>query len=212
MECKNELDVENNIIIEKNNIPKTSSKSLEDIINLDDIINYISSSLYSIIQNNKIMKIKQSRGSNEPFYSKKIPVLSLNKYLVRIMKYTESENNTLIVSYLYIKKLIKIENFILGINNVYRLLLGAVILAKKVLEDIRYENSYYCNIGGITNSELNQIEYSLFSRLDFNLNLKMEEVNIVYEEIYKSLSNARLEEIFNKKDINDNVNNKNDNI
>lgn len=47
------------------------------------------------------------------------------------MKYTECENNTLIVAYLYIMKLIEKENFVLGVNNAYRLLLGAVVLAKK---------------------------------------------------------------------------------
>ena len=68
-------------------------------------------------------------------------------------------------------KLIKKENFVLGINNVYRLLLGSVVLAKKVLEDMNLYNSYYCNIGGISNGELNLIEYSLFTRIDFDVNL-----------------------------------------
>ena len=121
MEYKNEQHVENSIINENEYLQKICSKSLEDIINKDDIINFISSNLYSIIHNNKKLKKKQSRGENEPLYSKNIPVLSLNKYLIRIMKYTECENNTLIVGYLYVMKLIQKENFVLGINNIYRL-------------------------------------------------------------------------------------------
>ena len=206
MEYKNEQNTENSIINENNSVAKNILYQFENLINKDDIINFISSSLYSIIHNNKIMKKKQTRGVNEPLYSKSIPVLSLNKFLVRIMKYTEIENNTLIVAYLYIMKLIEKEKFILGINNVYRLLLGSSILAKKFLEDIGFNNSYYCNIGGITNNELNLIEYSLFVRIDFNVNLKKEDVDRVYEEIFKALPLPRLNEIFHAQNINNNIN------
>lgn len=206
MEYKNEQIAENSIINENNSEEKNISYQLENLINKDDIINFISSSLYSIIHNNKLMKKKQTKGVNEPLYSKSIPVLSLNKFLVRIMKYTEIENNTLIVAYLYIMKLIEKEKFILGVNNVYRLLLGSSVLAKKFLEDIGFNNSYYCNIGGITNNELNLIEYSLFVRIDFNVNLKKEDVDRVYEEIFKALPLPRLNEIFHAQNINNNIN------
>ena len=208
MEYKSENYVKNNIINENDNISNNFIESLEKIINKDDIINFISSEFDSIIHNNKLMKKKQSRGINEPFYNKNIPALSLNKYLIRIIKYTECENNTLIVAYLYIIKLIQKENFVLGINNVYRLLLGAVVLAKKVLEDIKFDNSYYCDIGGISNNDLNLIEYNLFIRLNFNVNLKKENVDKIYEQIYKTLPKSRLNEIINNKYIYSNINNK----
>ena len=207
MEYKNEQHVENSIINGNDALLKFCSKSLEDIINKDEIINFISSNLYSIIHNNKQMKKKQSRGDNEPLYNKNIPVLPLNKYLIRIMKYTECENNTLIVGYLYVMKLIQKENFVLGINNVYRLLLGAIVLAKKFMEDIKYDNSYYCNIGGISNKELNLIEYSLFTRIDFSINLQKKDVDKIYEQILKTLSKYRLNEIININNINNNINN-----
>ena len=152
------------------------------------------------------MKKRQSRGENEPLYSKNIPVLPLNKYLIRIMKYTDCENNTLIVGYLYAMKLIQKENFVLGINNVYRLLLGAIILAIKFMEDIKYDNSYYCNIGGISNQELNLIEYSLFTRIDFSINLQKKDVDKIYEQIFKTLPKSRLDEIIKINNINNNTN------
>ena len=206
MEYKNNQNAYYNLTNENDEISNTITQSLEDIINTDDIINYISSTLYFIIHTNKTMKKKQPRSKNEPLYSKKIPVLSLNKFLIRIIKYTECENNTLIVAFLYIMKLIQKEKFVLEINNVYRLLLGAVVLAKKVLEDIKLDNSYYCGIGGISNSELNSIEYSLFVRIDFNVNLKKEDVNKIYEQIFKTLPKPRLNEIFQKINVNVNIN------
>ena len=179
------------------NIIKKNEKSLENMITTEDIINYISSYLLNIIQKNKKMKKKPSKGPNEPLYSKFIPVLSIDKFLVRVVKYTEAENNTLIVAYLYIIKLIKREKFILSLNNVYRLLLVAVVVAKKVLEDLFYNNSYYCEIGGITVQELNNIEFSLFIRLNFDVNPKKEEVDNIYNEIIKSFPSSKINELLN---------------
>ena len=201
MEYKNNQNAKNSIFNESNEISNITSKSFENIIKIDDIINFISSNFYSIIDINKSMKKKQKRGINEPFYNKKIPVLSLNKYLIRIIKYIECENNTLLVAYLYIVKLIQKENFVLGINNVYRLLLGAVVLAKKVLEDIRFDNSYYCDIGGISNRDLNAIEYSLLIRIDFKVNLKKEDLDKIYVQIFNYLINSSCNENVNFKNL-----------
>ena len=82
-----------------------SEKNLQKIISIEEIIQFISSNILSIVDKNKKNKKKQSKGVNEPLYSRKIPNLSLEKFLVRIVKYTEAENNTLIVAYLYIIKL-----------------------------------------------------------------------------------------------------------
>lgn len=206
MEYKNEQNDGNNIINENNKIIEITSKSIEEIIDKDDIINFISSKFNSIMQNNKLMKKKQSRGENEPLYSKYIPVLSLSKYLIRIIKYTEIENNTLIVAYLYIIKLIEKENFVLGINNVYRLLLGAAVLAKKMIEDITLNNAYHCNIGGLSVKDLNMIEYSLFTRIDFDVNIKKEDVDKVYGQIINFLPPARLNQIYLEKENMDKIN------
>ena len=174
------------------------NKLFANLINVEDIINYISTNLLSIIQNNKRMKKKPSKDINEPLYSKLIPALSLEKYLIRIIKYTEVENNTLIVAYLYIIKLIKNENFILSINNIYRLLLGSVVLAKKVLEDLKYNNSYYCEIGGISLQEFNKIEFSLFVRLNYEVNPKIEEIENVYKNIIDSLPQSKYRQYYYK--------------
>ena len=90
------------------------------------------------------------------------------------------------------------ENFILEKNNIYLLLLTSAVLAKKVLEDLVSDNSYYCQIGLFTEKELNLAEYSLFSRLDYKVNYTMEEVEQVYNEIFASLPNQRKIEYFQK--------------
>lgn len=174
-------------------------------ITTDDIIRFISSNLLLIIHKNKKNKKKPIKDINEPFYSKTIPFLSLEKFLIRIIKYTEAENNTLLTAYLYIINLIKKENYVLSLNNIYRLLLGAVVLAKKTLEDLTYKNSYYCQIGGMSLEELNNIELSLFFRIDFHTNPKKEELDNIYELIKHFLDSSNFRRM--PRNIEKNLNN-----
>jgi hypothetical protein len=197
MNFKNNEKDQNNNNLNKINIIEKKENSIDKMITTEDIINYISSNLLAIIQKNKKMKKKPKKGPDEPFYSKFIPVLSIEKFLIRIVKYTEAENNTLIVAYLYITKLLNKEKFILSLNNIYRLLLGSVVLAKKELEDLCYNNLYYCEIGGMTVQDLNSVEYSLFIRLNFDVNPKIEEVENIYNEIINSFPSSKINELQN---------------
>ena len=197
MNFKNNEKDQNNNNLNKINIIEKKENSIDKMITTEDIINYISSNFLAIIQKNKQMKKKPKKGPDEPFYSKFIPVLSIEKFLIRIVKYTEAENNTLIVAYLYITKLLNKEKFILSLNNIYRLLLGSVVLAKKELEDLCYNNLYYCEIGGMTVQDLNSVEYSLFIRLNFDVNPKIEEVENIYNEIINSFPSSKINELQN---------------
>ena len=157
---------------------------IKDNINTKDIVDFISYRLSKIINNNKKQKLKPLKGENEPLYSSKIPNLTIEKFLLRIIKYTEAENMTLLLAYDYIERIIEKENFIIGLNNVYRLLLGTTILAIKMLEDNKYDNSEYCQIGGISLKDFNSIEYNLAVRLDFEFNSTYEDIESIIEQIY----------------------------
>lgn len=155
-----------------------------DNIKTKDIVEFISYRLSKIIENNKKQKLKPLKGKNEPLYSIKIPKLTIENFLIRIIKYTEAENMTLLLAYDYIERLIEKENFIICLNNVYRLLLGSTVLAIKILEDNKYDNSEYCQIGGLSLKDFNAVEYSLAVRLDFELNPSYEDIESILEQIY----------------------------
>lgn len=179
------------------NIKEHKYKNVINTINTEEIIFFISSYLSSIINNNKIMKKKQINENNEPLYSKYVPVLSLKKYIIRIIKYTEAENNTLILAFIYIRKLIQKQNFIIRRNNIYILLLTSVVIAKKVIEDNINYNSYYCGIGGISVKKLNMAEYSLLIRINFEVNIKNEEIIKIYVYITEFLFSYKLNKMSN---------------
>ena len=189
-------------INENNKLENQKPLTIAEFINEEEIVLFISANFNSIIAYNKENKKRQKRSKHEYIHSSLTPVISLAGFLKLIIKYTEIENNTLIVSYLYIIKLMNKENFILEKNNIYILLLASAVLAKKVLEDLVLDNSYYCQIGLFTEKELNLAEYSLFTRLDFNVNYSMEEVDNVYNEIFASLPNQRKIEYFQSQNFN----------
>ena len=112
---KNPNEIKSNI--NKINIDEIQKpKTIAEFINEDEIIQFISSNLNSIISYNKENKKRQKRSKHEYLHSSLTPVISLEGFLKLIIKYTEIENNTLIVSYLYIMKLVNKENFILEKN------------------------------------------------------------------------------------------------
>ena len=205
MENKNTPNAQKSTINENNKIENPKPLTIAEFINEDEIVLFISTNFNSIIAFNKENKKRQKRSKHEYIHSSLTPVISLEGFLKLIIKYTEIEHNTLIVSYLYIIQLMNKENFILEKNNIYLLLLTSAVLAKKVLEDLVSDNSYYCQIGLFTEKELNLAEYSLFSRLDYNVNYTMEEVEQVYNEIFASLPNQRKIEYFQQQNYNVNI-------
>ena len=207
MENNNISNAQNSIINEDKKIENKKSLTIAEFINDEEIVLFISNNFNSIISYNKQLKLRQKRSKHEYIHSSLTPVISLEGFLKLIIKYTEIENNTLIVSYIYIIRLMNKENFILEKNNIYLLLLTSAVLAKKVLEDLVSDNSYYCQIGLFTEKELNLAEYSLFSRLNYNVNCTMDEVEQIYNEIFASLPNQRKLEYFQMNNINVNINN-----
>jgi hypothetical protein len=108
------------------------------------------------------------------FYAKKIPSMSMEDYLNRIIKYSELQDSSLIISIIYIIKTCDRNNYILNFNNIHRILLTSVIVAIKYNEDDFYKNTQYSKIGGIPLDELNRLEYEFCSSLDFNLHVDVE--------------------------------------
>ena len=205
MENKNTPNAQKSTINENNKIENPKPLTIAEFINEDEIVLFISTNFNSIIAFNKENKKRQKRSKHEYIHSSLTPVISLEGFLKLIIKYTEIEHNKLIVSYLYIIQLMNKENFILEKNNIYHLLITSAVLAKKVLEDLVSDNSYYCQIGLFTEKELNLAEYSLFSRLDYKVNYTMEEVEQVYNEIFASLPNQRKIEYFQQQNYNVNI-------
>ena len=113
-----------------------------------------------------------------------IPNISLYNYIYRIQKYSEVEDNTLILALIYIDR-ICYNNFIINYYNIHKIFLVSVVFAIKYNEDNYYTNSYYSKIGGIKINEFNALEKEFASIIDFQFYVKKS----LFDKYYKYINN-----------------------
>ena len=98
-----------------------------------------------------------------------IDYISLYEYLIRIISYSNCEENTLISALIYIDRIAKIKN--ITKLNVYKLIFTSILISLKYNEDGIYDNVYYSQIAGVSVQELFQMEYEYVLLLNFNFNI-----------------------------------------
>jgi hypothetical protein len=125
----------------------------------------------SHLLNNNIKHSSPISHVDSSFYSDPIPSISIYDYLTRIIQYTEIDETTLIIALIYIDKYLTSfpQVNVLSQHIIHKLLFTAIILAIKYNEDDIYNNKYYSEVGGVSLSELNQMEYELFITLNCSL-------------------------------------------
>lgn len=157
----------------------------------------ISNILTMVLEENKNFKnyreilIKQNKLI---FTAKSVPKISIFDYLVRILKYTFIERNTLIISLIYIDRLCELSKITLTYYNIHRILVGAILIAIKYNEDSIYNNKYYSDVAGVTLNELNLIESKFIELCDCKMFVpyKVFENYCYYLESFKKINHNKL--------------------
>lgn len=179
--------------------PKENSKNKEELEENNDptklpnyvLIKSISKTLVSILENNKkksnYKEIVKKQGKMA-FSANLIPGISIEDYLLRIQTYANVEKSTLIISLIFIDKLCHTADVTLTHYNIHRILFTALLLSIKYNEDSFFDNQYYSEIAGVKIKELQLLEYTFVSMVDFNLFVRDE----IYEKYRNYLENFEL--------------------
>jgi hypothetical protein len=120
-----------------------------------------------------------------------VPLISMEKYLERLVKYTEMSESGVIVALVYIDRLISKKNFALTRLNVHRLVATAILLSKKYCEDSLTTNKYFAQVAGVSVSVLNNMERHLLILIDYQCYVTTSEyevyiINIKFQKgLYK---------------------------
>ena len=141
----------------------------------DTIISNMASIFFNLVDYNT--RHKYHADKKDTLFSKRIPKLSIEDFLIRVVTYSKIELSTLLSLYIYAMRLITRNEIVLRYTNVYKIILGACVLSVKFNEDSKFPFSYYAKIGGMTVSELSEIEFSIYTRLNFELFINEEEIN-----------------------------------
>ena len=128
-----------------------NEESVENILNLlttEQIISYISNDIVIILIENREKVKTNIIDEKDPLYSNKIPKIKIEEYITRFFTFSKIEISTLILAYIYIKRFIDKENYIISFRNIFRLIMSCIILAIKFNENKVYKNSFYAKVGG----------------------------------------------------------------
>ena len=164
---------------------KSGLQQNEEVQNMN-LINAISKTLTTILENNKKLKNYRDilkKQSMMYFSANSNPNITIKDYLIRIQNYSGIEKSTLILSMILIDHMCKKSNIVLTIYNIHRILFSSVLISIKYNEDSYYDNTFYAQIAGIKPNELKLLEYKFLELNDFNVYVKDTE----YEQYEKYL-------------------------
>ena len=109
------------------------------------------------------------------FYSKKPPPIALEEYLMRLHRYCPMSTAVYLATALYINRLAVVERIIpVTPRNAHRLVLGALRVAMKALEDLSYPHRRFAKVGGVSEIELGRLEISFCFLTNFELKVTPE--------------------------------------
>lgn len=121
------------------------------------------------------------------FESPTEPSITLEKYLRRISKYLKCSTETFVLAFAYIERLVEKVNLQITPLNEHRLVLMAIRVASKYLDDKHYDNKYFSEIGGIKKSELNFLELAFSYALAFRLYVSTDQ----FQEVSRRLTTPK---------------------
>lgn len=118
------------------------------------------------------------------FYSKLEPPISITQYLQRLHQFCPMSTAVYLASSLYIHRL-AVEQCAISVTrkNVHRLVLAALRVATKALEDLAYPHAKVAKVGGVSEAELARLEISFCFLADFELVIGEERLQAHYEAL-----------------------------
>ncbi|WWC87678.1 uncharacterized protein L201_002569 [Kwoniella dendrophila CBS 6074] len=136
------------------------------------------------------------------FHARHIPSISIESYLLRILKYCPTTNEVFLGLLVYFDRMTRLgtpqgvggtnaifngssnpdsnknnkKSFAIDSYNVHRLVIAGVTVASKFFSDVFYTNSRYAKVGGLPPTELNSLELQFLLLNDFRLRISLEEM------------------------------------
>eukprot|EP00831_Metopus_contortus_P082385 TRINITY_DN8891_c0_g1_i3.p1 TRINITY_DN8891_c0_g1~~TRINITY_DN8891_c0_g1_i3.p1 ORF type:complete len:207 (+),score=5.98 TRINITY_DN8891_c0_g1_i3:98-718(+) len=109
------------------------------------------------------------------FQASRVPGISIPAYLDRIARYSHCSPSCFIVAFLYIDRILQMNpDFHLNSFSIHRLILSALVVAIKYLDDEYYTLIDYAKIGGISAREMAFLEAEFLKYLRYSLYISQE--------------------------------------
>ncbi|KAG5503531.1 hypothetical protein JKF63_05671 [Porcisia hertigi] len=104
------------------------------------------------------------------FSTREVPTISVHDYLKRVVKYTYVSPSVLVCGCLYLDRLLCMYPFmLLNPYNIFKLFLASIRIASKVMDTRTLNNHDFSVVGGVTNEDLNALEFLMLELLQNRL-------------------------------------------
>jgi hypothetical protein len=104
------------------------------------------------------------------FYSKQVPPISLEDYLLRIEKFCPLSTAVYLAAAVYVHRIAVVQRLVYVTSlTVHRLVLAALRVASKALEDRSHPHRRFAKVGGLSEAELGRLEISFCFITNFEL-------------------------------------------
>ena len=120
----------------------------------------------SKMENYQEMRKNQKTNS---FSLSKVPEISIEEYLSRILYYSKIEKCTLIIALIYIDRICTLSHITLTMYNIHRLIFVSILVSIKFNEDKHFKLCEYSKISGISVKKIFKLEREFLLLLQYNL-------------------------------------------
>eukprot|EP00446_Apocalathium_sp_SHHI-4_P005285 CAMPEP_0177178176 /NCGR_PEP_ID=MMETSP0367-20130122/14192_1 /TAXON_ID=447022 ORGANISM="Scrippsiella hangoei-like, Strain SHHI-4" /NCGR_SAMPLE_ID=MMETSP0367 /ASSEMBLY_ACC=CAM_ASM_000362 /LENGTH=286 /DNA_ID=CAMNT_0018624823 /DNA_START=85 /DNA_END=945 /DNA_ORIENTATION=+ len=125
------------------------------------------------------------------FHCKKAPAVSIERYVLRIREYFGCSEECFVLALVYIDRVMKHHPaYAFGQLSGHRMVLSAMVLAIKFLDDNFLSNKFYARVGGLQVTELNTLEIKMMKLLNYRLLVVPEEFEVYRSVLFKAGATA----------------------
>jgi len=118
------------------------------------------------------------------FHAFTVPRVGLREYVNRIGYFASCSPECFVIAVVLLNRLLAYSPHIkLTLYTAHRLLATAVVLAVKSTDDHYYRNSYYASLSGVSPRELNRLEISFLSALQYDLHVSVDEFTVYRDRL-----------------------------
>ena len=167
----NNINININNNINNNNEIQSFNQDIINESSENKIIEKISDLFSDICDENNKDYQKEKNNLIKPFISMN-PSISIKDYLERLYKYCRINISTIILVLIYIDRICNINKFKLTYYNIHKLILSSMVVAIKYNEESYYSIIFYAKIGGVSKTEMINLEYNFVTLIKFNLFVK----------------------------------------
>merc|ERR1711862_488278 len=133
-----------------------------------NIVPLTQSTIMSVLENKANGNV--CRGPSTKFHSSHVAPISVSNYIQRIMHFGRCSVDDLLLASYYLDQMLKKNPAILyNCYTAHRLLLTAILLANKYINDSYFNNKAFAKIGGVSLGEMNSLEMEFLNCISYKL-------------------------------------------